>query len=69
MKPPRKYYNDEIEYIIDQVIHSERNRAILKRKLIDGITFEKIGEEFDLSTKQVKNIVRKSEEDVFIHLK
>lgn len=69
MKPPRKYYNDEIEYIIDQVIHSSRNRAILKRKLIDGITFEKIGEEFDLSTKQVKNIVRKSEEDVFIHLK
>lgn len=69
MKPPRKYYNDEIEYIIDQVTHSSRNRAILKRKLIDGITFEKIGEEFDLSTKQVKNIVRKSEEDVFIHLK
>lgn len=69
MKPPRKYYNDEIEYIIDQVIHSERNRAILKRKLIDGISFEKIAEEFDLCTKQVKNIVRKSEEDVFIHLK
>lgn len=69
MKPPRKYYNDEIEYIIDQVIHSERNRAILKRKLIDGISFEKIGEEFELCTKQVKNIVRKSEEDVFIHLK
>lgn len=69
MKPPRKYYNDEIEYIIDQVIHSSRNRVILKRKLIDGISFEKIAEEVDLSTKQVKNIVRKSEEDVFIHLK
>ena len=69
MKPPRKYYNDEIEHIIDQVIHSSRNRVILKRKLIDGISFEKIAEEVELSTKQVKNIVRKSEEDVFIHLK
>lgn len=68
MKPPREYYNDEIAHIVDQVIHSSRNRAILKRKLIDGISFEKIAEEFDLSTKQVKNIVYKSEKDVFIHL-
>ena len=51
----------EIEYLIDEWIvginNAERNRRIMKRKVIDGLTFEKIAEEFELSDVQVKNIV------------
>ena len=51
----------EIEYLIDEWIvdmnHAERNRLIMKRKTIDGLTFEETAEEFELSTVQVKNIV------------
>lgn len=51
----------EIEYFIDEWIvgmnNAERNRMIMKRKCIDGLTFEKIAEEFDLSDVQIKNIV------------
>lgn len=53
-----EYLNDEIEYFIDQCVHSERDRKILKRKLIDGITFEALAEEFHLSVSRVKIIVR-----------
>ena len=51
----------EIEKIIDEWIvccsNAERNRRIMKRRYIDGLTFERISEEFDLSVVQTKNIV------------
>jgi DNA-directed RNA polymerase sigma subunit (sigma70/sigma32) len=57
-----------IEYTIDEWIFNERNRAILKRKLLDGITFERLAEEFDLSTQQVKTIVCKGRRIIQSHL-
>jgi DNA-directed RNA polymerase sigma subunit (sigma70/sigma32) len=56
------------EYLIDQYIFNEGHRNILKRRLLDGITYERLAEEFDLSTKQVKNIVYKSQEKLFKHI-
>ena len=54
----RKIISDSIqEWVIGD--NGERNRQILHRKLIDGLTFEMIAEEFDLSDRQVKNIVYK----------
>lgn len=62
------YSNSQIEEIIDEWIHSERDRAILKRRLIDGICFEPLAEEFGLSVRQVKNIVYHAQERLFKHL-
>ena len=60
-----EYSNSEIERVIDEYIHSERNRKILKRRYIDGICFEPLAEEFGLSVRQVKNIVYKEEPILF----
>ena len=49
--------NDDIRNRIDQQVHSERDRRILKRKLIDGITFEALAEEEQMSTRGVQYIV------------
>lgn len=38
--------------------NAERDRAILKRHLIDGITYERLAEEFELSTNHTKYIVK-----------
>jgi DNA-directed RNA polymerase sigma subunit (sigma70/sigma32) len=54
----------EVEYIIDEWIFNERNRNILKRRMLDGITFERLAEEFDLSTQQVKTIVYKCRDTI-----
>lgn len=59
------YSNERVSWIIDQYIHNERNREILKRRLIDGVCFEPLAEEFDLSVRQVKNIVYKGEKVIF----
>lgn len=55
----------EWEVLIDKWIFSERDRAILKRRLLDGITFEDLSAEFDLSVRQTKNIVYRLEEILF----
>ena len=44
--------------LIDEFVHSERDRAMMKRHLIDGITLEALAEEFDLSVTQTKTIVK-----------
>lgn len=63
-----EYSNSQISRLIDEYIHSERDRAVLKRRLIDGVCYEPLAEEFNLSVRQVKNIVYKSEEMLFKHL-
>ena len=64
-----EYTNSQIKALIDEHIHSERDRKILYRRLVDGITFEPLAEEFELSTRYVKTIVYKAEKVLFRHLK
>ena len=54
--------NSELNYLIDQWIRSERDRAILKDRLVNGLTFERLAEKHDMSVRQTKNIVYKSME-------
>lgn len=61
--------NSELSALIDEWISSERDRKILKRRLIDGVCYEPLAEEFGLSARQIKNIVYKSEEKLFKHIK
>ena len=63
-----EYSNSEITRVINEYIHHERNRKILLRRYIDGITLEALAEEFDLSVKQIKNIIYKNEGVIFKHL-
>lgn len=62
------YSRTKIEHAIDEWIvgrNAERNRAILKRRLIDGICYEPLAEEFDMSVRQIKNIVYRNQEKIF----
>ena len=64
-----QYTNSQIRDLIAKYIHSERDRKILCRRLIDGITFERLAEEFDMSVRQIQNIVKKNEDFLFRHIK
>ena len=63
-----EYSNSRIREIIAEYVHSERDRAIMSRRLIDGLTIERLAEEFDMSVSQIKRIVRKCGEAVFRHV-
>ena len=60
--------NTEIANAIDEWIHSERDRKILKRRLIDGICYEPLADEMNMSVRQIKKIVSRAEEQLFKHL-
>lgn len=45
-----------------------RNKAIFSRKVLDGFTFEAVAEEYDLTDRQVKNIVYKVNNIVCSHI-
>ena len=45
--------------------HAMRNREILYRRIIDGICYEPLAEEFNMSVRQVKNIVYAGENKIF----
>lgn len=64
----REYSRSDIEFVIEEWILNERDRKIMRRRLIDGICYEPLAEEFDLSVRQVKNIVYKCQEKIFRHL-
>lgn len=63
-----EYTNSQIAALIDEHIHSQRDRAILKRRLIDGICYEPLAEEFDLSVPQIKRIIYKGQDRVLRYL-
>lgn len=58
----------QIEGLIDEWILNEKYRRILKRRLLDGIIYEELAEEFDMSVRQIKNIVYRSEARLFKHV-
>lgn len=63
-----EYTNSRMEILIDELVHSERNRKILKARLIDGLCFEPLAEKFGLSVQQVKTIVYKEQIRLFKRL-
>lgn len=62
----RNYTNSEIRFLVDEHIHNERDRALLKRRFCDGIKHEALAEEFDLSTQRVKTIVARAKSSLFV---
>ena len=63
-----EYTNSQVREIIGEYIHSERDRKIMERRLVDGITFERLAEEFDLSVRCVKTIVYRCQVEIFRHI-
>lgn len=60
--------NSQIESLIDEWISDEVDRRILKRRLIDGLTFSQLSDEFHLCDRQIKNRVYKAQEKLFRHI-
>ena len=56
------------EHLIDEWIFSQRDRLIMKRRLLDGVCFEELAEEFHLSTQRVKSVVYGHQTKLFEHI-
>lgn len=63
-----EYRNSDIIAVIDEYIHDELHRRILKRRYVDHLTYERLAEEVDRDVSTIKRIIAKNEWKVFKHL-
>lgn len=63
-----EYSNTDMENAINEYIHSERDRQILKSRLIDGLTYDELSDKYHLSARRVKTIVYRAQDGLFKHL-
>lgn len=54
--------------LIEEHIHNAKYRDILLSRYIDGLTYERIAERFDMSTQQIKTIVYKAQAKLLRYL-
>ena len=54
--------------LIDAYIFNERNRQILIRRLLDGVSYEDLAEEYSLSVNQVKTVCYKAIDKISAHI-
>lgn len=55
----------ECSRMIDEWIFNDKHRAMLKDYLLDGHTYERIAEDYEMSTRQVARIIPKLEAQLF----
>lgn len=63
-----EYSNTDMEKAINEYVHSERDRQILKSRLIDGLTYDELSDKYHLSARRVKTIVYRAQDGLFKHL-
>ena len=67
----KDYSVDELNILISQWIrgrNAARNREIFRESFINGVTQEKIAEEYDMSVRQIQNIIYACQRQLFKHL-
>lgn len=57
-----------LSLVINEWIFNERSRQILKRKFYDGISFNELAKEFNISTQRVQAIVYQCQAEIFKHI-
>lgn len=60
---------DEWLHLIEQWVHNEKDRAMLVRHYLDGVGFEALAEEFELSVNYCQERVKKARVQLFKHVK
>lgn len=58
----------DIERIIDAWIFSARDRAIMKRIIIDDITYDQAAEEFGLTPRGIGYVVKRNRDIILEHI-
>ena len=56
------------ENLIDEWVFNEQHRKMLKLNLLDGWTYERIADEFEMSSRQVARIIPRLQNQLFKHI-
>lgn len=57
--------NSELASFIDEWVRKERDREMLKDRLIDGLLYEELAEKHHFSVRSIQRIVYRASEQLF----
>jgi len=60
--------NSQLSALIDEWVKNQRNRKLLKRRFIDGITLDKLSDEYDITVDRIKQIIAKERKELESHI-
>lgn len=60
------YGNSKMRGLIEEYVHSERDRGILVDRYINGFVYERIAELHDMSPRQIQNIDYRFQQRVLV---
>ena len=63
-----EYTNSQIRELVAEHIHNQTDRKMVFERLVNGLTFEKISEIYQLDVKTVRKRIHRCEEIIFRHL-
>ena len=63
-----EYTNSQIKELVAEYIHNQVDRRMVFDRLVNGLTFEKISEIYQLDVKTVRKRIHKCEEIIFRHI-
>lgn len=70
--PPKAVCRTQLETAIDEWIvlslYADRDREIMRRRLVDGAPVERLTGEFDLSEQRIKAVIEKWYDVIFEHI-
>lgn len=58
----KNYSTSDIDAVLNEWIHNETYRQIIRCRMVDHMTYEQIGEVFNYSCETVKNVLYDNEE-------
>ena len=64
-----EYTNSEIAHVIDEYVHSARDRAIISDRLINGMKIEELAYKYDRTPRAMQTRVAKLQTIVFRYLR
>ena len=63
-----EYTNSQIRELIAEHLHNQVDRKMVFERLVNGLTFEKISEIYQLDIKTVRKRIHRCEEILFRHI-
>ena len=62
------YTNSQIRELVAEYLHNSVDRKMVFDRLVNGYTFEKISEIYQLDVKTVRKRIHKGEDEIFKHI-
>ena len=63
-----EYTNSQIRELVAEYIHNQVDRKMVFDRLVNGLTFEKISEIYQLDVKTVRKRIHRCEDIIFRHI-